>query len=306
MAELFHGVGGEAAALATSVLWAFTAIFFTLASLRIGSYTVNRVRLIIAVLLLGTTHLALYGSFLPLDAGAESWAWLGISGLVGLTLGDTLLFESLVELGTQRAMLVMASWPILAALMAFLFMGERLSARELLGVVITLTSIAWVVTGGAKADAYPAMEPQRRPLRGGLLAFGGAACQAAGVLMAKQGLVGELPALSGTVIRMAVAAVGLWTVSLFRKDIFEAARKLRDGRGALFTACGAVFGPFLGVWLSLLAVKYAKVGIAAALMSLPPVLLIPLGRWIFHDKITLRAVLGTVGALSGAWLLFIK
>ena len=302
MAYLFHGVGGEAAALATSVLWAFTAIFFTLASLRIGSYTVNRVRLIIAVLLLGTTHLAIYGSFLPLGAGAGAWAWLGVSGLIGLTLGDTLLFQSLVELGTQRAMLVMASWPILAALMAFLFMGERLSARELLGVVITLASIAWVVAGGAKA----ADGLSRRPLRGSLLAFGGAACQAAGVLMAKQGLAGELPALSGTVIRMTVAAIGLWAVSLFRKDIFEAARKLRDGRGALFTACGAVFGPFLGVWLSLLAVKYAKVGIAAALMSLPPVLLIPLGRWIFHDKITLRAVLGTVGALGGAWLLFIK
>ena len=303
MSDLFRGAGGEAAALATSVLWAFTAIFFTLASLRIGSYTVNRVRLAVAVILLGATHLALYGSFLPMDAGARAWSWLGVSGLVGLTLGDTLLFQSLVELGTQRAMLVMASWPILAALMAFLFLGENLSARELAGVVITLGSIAWVVTGGAKdlKEGAP-----RHPFRGSLLAFGGAACQAAGVLMAKEGLSGALPALSGTVIRMAVATAGLWAVSLFRKDVLEAARKLRDSRGLLFTTLGAIFGPFLGVWLSLLAVKYAKVGIAAALMSLPPVLLIPLGKWIFGDKITLRAVLGTVGALSGASLLFIK
>ncbi len=303
MADLFRGLGGEAAALATSVLWTFTAIFFTLASLRIGSYTVNRVRLAIAILLLGATHAALYGSFLPLGAGVEAWLWFGFSGLIGLTLGDTLLFESLVELGTQRAMLVMASWPILAALMAFLFLGERLSARELLGVAITLTSIAWVVAGGARAETGG---PARRPFRGSLLAFGGAACQAAGVLMAKQGLLGELPALSGTVIRMTVAAAGLWAVSLLRGDVLDAARKLRDRRGALFTTCGAVFGPFLGVWLSLVAVKYAKVGIAAALMSLPPVLLIPLGRWIFGDRITLRAVLGTIGALGGAWLLFIK
>ncbi len=304
MSDLFHGAGGEAAALATSVLWAFTAIFFTLASLRIGSYTVNRVRLVIAVALLGATHLALYGSFLPLEAGARAWSWLGVSGLVGLTLGDTLLFQSLVELGTQRAMLVMASWPILAALMAFLFLGENLSARELAGVVITLGSIAWVVTGGAKKRQEEGAP--RHLVRGSILAFGGAACQAAGVLMAKQGLAGELPALSGTVIRMAVATVGLWAVSLFRKDVLEAARKMRDGRGLLYTALGAIFGPFLGVWLSLLAVKYAKVGIAAALMSLPPVLLIPLGKWIFGDKITLRAVLGTIGALSGASLLFFK
>ncbi len=306
MDALLRSYGGEAAALATSALWAFTAVFFTLASLRIGSYTVNRARLVLAVLFLGISHALVHGSFFPAGAGAEAWLWLGLSGLVGLTLGDTLLFQALVDLGTQRAMLVMASWPILAALMAFAFLGEQLTVRELAGVVLTLSSIAWVVAGGSgRATAGGA--PARGLRRGLLLAAGGAACQAAGVLLAKKGLSGGLPALSGTVARMTVAAAGLWIVALFRRDAWDALRRLSaDRRGALFTACGAVTGPFLGVWLSLVAVKFAKVGVAAALMSLPPVLLLPIGRWVFKDPLSPRALLGTSGALAGVWLLLLK
>lgn len=303
MPELTGAFLGEAAALATSVLWAFTAVFFTLGSLRIGSYTVNRIRLLVAVVLLGALHWAAYGSPFPSGATGAQWAWLGLSGLVGLTLGDTLLFQSLVDLGTQRAMLVMASWPILAALMAFLFLGERLTPGELAGVAVTIGSIAWVVSG-RKAPA--AGGAGAHPGRGIALALGGALCQAAGVLLAKEGLAGAFPPLSGTLIRMLCAAAGLWAVALIRRDATDAFRRLNDRRGALFTACGAVTGPTLGVWLSLVAVAYGKVGVVAALMSLPPVLLIPMGRVVFGDRITARAVLGTAGALLGVWLLLLN
>jgi len=303
---LLGGSLGESAALSTSVLWTFTAIFFTLASLRIGSYTVNRIRLLAAVVFLSVLHGVLVGGFFPTGATGRQWFWLGLSGLVGLTLGDTFLFQSLVDLGTQRAMLVMSSWPILAALMAFLLLGESLSGQELAGVALTIGAIAWVVTG-ARKEPEQASGAGRNPGRGTLLALGGALCQAAGVLMAKQGLAGGFSPLSGTLIRMTCAAAGIWIVALVRRDAGDAFRKLgADPRGALYTVCGAVTGPTLGVWLSLVAVAYGKVGVVAALMSLPPVLLIPLGRVVFHDRITLRAVLGTLVALAGVWLLLTR
>lgn len=304
MTDLFAAHLGEAAALATSVLWAFTALFFTLASLRIGSYTVNRIRLLLAVLFLSLLHLGLQGELFPSAATPAQWFWLGLSGLVGLTLGDTLLFQSLVDLGTQRAMLVMASWPIQAALLAFLLLGETLSLREGGGVILTIVSIGWVVSG--KAAAQPSGtdgQTGSNPSRGIWLALGGALCQAVGVLMAKEALTEGFPPLSGTWIRMFCAAVGLWGVALVRRDALDAFRRLADQKGAFFTLCGAVTGPTLGVWMSLVAVAYAKVGVAAALMSLSPLLLLPLGRLFFNERITLRAVLGTLGALAGVWLL---
>jgi len=81
--------------------------------------------------------------------------------------------------------------------------------------------------------------------------------------------------------------------------------KLRDINATSALFGGAFLGPFIGVWLSLVAVKYAHVGIASTLMALPPVFLIPLSRLIFKEKITLRAVIGTGVALMGVTLIFV-
>jgi len=67
---------------------------------------------------------------------------------------------------------------------------------------------------------------------------------------------------------------------------------------------GALFGPFIGVWLSLVAVQYAYVGIASTLMALPPIFLIPLSWWIFREKISLVAIVGTIIAVIGVALIF--
>jgi drug/metabolite transporter (DMT)-like permease len=79
-----------------------------------------------------------------------------------------------------------------------------------------------------------------------------------------------------------------------------------DDRGALArTGLGAFFGPFLGVGLSLLAVQYTETGVAATIMSIVPVLIIPPAVLVFREKISLRAVLGSVLAVVGVAMLFL-
>ena len=290
---------GESAALATALLWAFTSIFFSLASRRIGALTVNSLRLLMAVLLLGASHALLLGGLVP-RAGAEAWLWLGASGLVGLTLGDTLLFQALVDLGPRKAMLVMSTWPIFSAILAFFFFGELLSAVELLGVVLTLLGIAWVILEKNAAGSG------ERQARGVLCAAGGAACQAAGLVLAKQGLASGLSPLPGTLIRMIVAAAGLWAVTLATGHAASAFSKLKDRRALIFTSAGAFTGPFLGVWMSLLAVSRTKVGVASALMALVPILLLPIVRVAFNERVSMRATLGTLLSFIGVLLLFLK
>ena len=85
---------GELAALATAMFWTVTALSFEFASKRVGSLSVNLLRLIMAFFLLGTFNFFLRGKFLPVDANEFNWIWLGISGLVGLVLGDYFLFKS--------------------------------------------------------------------------------------------------------------------------------------------------------------------------------------------------------------------
>jgi drug/metabolite transporter (DMT)-like permease len=71
------------------------------------------------------------------------------------------------------------------------------------------------------------------------------------------------------------------------------------------TGIGAFFGPFLGVSLSLLAVKYTEAGVAATLMALAPVMIIPVSVLVFREHVAWPAVLGAVVAVAGSALLFL-
>ena len=295
---------GETAALATALSWSFTALFFTWASDRIGAVTVNRTRLVMAAGLLSLAHILLLGTPLP-DAGRTAWLWLGLSGIVGLTIGDSFLFQSLVDVGPRKALLAMSSWPVFSALLAFAFFGESLGLIELAGIGLTLSGIAWVVfeENPPKAEGAGRRE---HTARGIACAVAAAVCQAAGLVLAKEGLGSGLSPLSGTLIRMIVAAIAIWLLAIATRRAGESIAKLRDLRAVLFTAGGAFTGPFAGVWMSLVAVSHAKVGVASALMALVPVLLIPLVRIFLREHVSWRAMIGTLVSFIGVLLLFIK
>ena len=299
---------GELAALTTSLLWSFTSIQFTLAGRRIGSQVVNRVRLVLAVALLSLAHLLLMGSIWPLDAGLVRWGWLGLSGVVGLIIGDACFFQAFVLIGPRRSMLLMTLTPVISAILAWLWLREALALVEIIAVSITIGGVAWVVSErrGRNGTPFPGDEDARTFAAGMLLGLGGALGQAIGLVLAKQGLAGDFPPLSAALIRMIVAAGVIWTITLLRSPRGVTRRALHDGTARLFILGGAITGPFMGVWASMVAVQHAQVGIASTLMALPPILLIPLTHWIFHEQITLRAVTGTVIALAGAALIFLS
>ncbi|MAB83763.1 MAG: hypothetical protein CMJ24_10075, partial [Phycisphaerae bacterium] len=71
----------------------------------------------------------------------------------------------------------------------------------------------------------------------------------------------------------------------------------------LLILLGAIFGPVLGVWLSLVSIDRIDAGVAATLMSLSPVFILPVARIVEHEHIGLRAVLGAVLAVIGVGVL---
>ena len=213
---------GELASLATAVCWTGSATFFSIASRRLGSIVLNRTRLLLAVVFLLITHTLALGTPLPLDAAPDRWLWLGLSGIVGLAIGDAMLFQAYVLIGPRLGMLMMSTAPLMSALLALALLGERLRTLEWFGVLLTVAGIGWVVTrgGGPLLDRH-----KPHYMRGLILGFGAAVCQAGGLTLSKLGLGGDFPALSGVVIRMLAAFVALWGWTLFRREI-----------GATFTA----------------------------------------------------------------------
>jgi len=295
---------GELAALGTSLCFSFGSLMFTISSRQVGSPLVNRTRLLIAALMVMLLHLFTFGQLIPVGAGQEHWFWLGISGFVGFALGDAFLFQAFVMIGPRLSMLMMALAPVLSAVMAWLFLGETLGWVAILGISITLAGIVVVI---AERRAVSESEPidRRRYLIGLLCGFGGALGQAGGLILSKLGLEGGFPALSGNLIRLLAAVVLIWVLAIFNRQVVSSYRALRaNPRAVMFMTGGAILGPVLGVWLSLVAVQNTNVGVASTLSSLTPIFLIPISYFIFGERATRQAILGTIIAFVGMVVLF--
>ena len=291
---------GEFAAMGTALCWSFGSILFTISSRRLGHNTVNRLRLVVALLLLMTAHFITFGRFFPIAASQQQWFWFGLSGIIGFALGDMLLFRAFVLLGARISMLLMALVPVFGTFIAWLFLGEILALSQLLAITVVIAGIVWVV-----AERQNNEHQREHYVIGILCGIGGAMGQALGLILSKKGLADNYSALSGNIIRVFVAACLLWLITLVRGRIPVTFKKLNDRRGTAAMIGGAFFGPFLGVWLSLVAVQNTYVGIASTLIALPPIFLIPLSHWIFKEKISIGAILGTVVAVIGVALIFL-
>jgi drug/metabolite transporter (DMT)-like permease len=294
---------GEIAGLATSLLWSATSTFFTLAGRRVGSVVVNRLRLLFAAAFLLLTHLFVLGTPLPIDAGSESWMWFGLSGLVGLVLGDAFLFQAFIWIGPRLSMLMMSLAPVLAALLSWIVLGERLVPMQVLGITLTVGGVIAVVLD--RNNNRP--EPGERDyyLIGILFGLGAATGQALGLILAKKGLAGAFPALSGNLMRMVCAASVMWGATLVQRKVRTTFLAVKNQKIALrYIVAGAIVGPFLGVWLSLIAIQRTEVGVASTLMGLAPIFLLPVGHFVFGEKFGWRAVMGTIVAMLGVGVLF--
>lgn len=306
---------GHFAALLTSVAWTFTSVFFTIGGRRVGSPIVNRTRLLLAVIFVAITHTLTFGTPFP-DAEPFRWGWMAISGLLGFIIGDASLFQAFVMIGPRLAMLLMSLAPVINTAMGWLLLGETLAPLELLGIALAVGGVMVVVSdrrngenGPPGGEAQKIDDPaaaRRYYLIGVLFGLGGAFGQATGLFASDQGLVGDFPALSGNLIRLIAATTTIWLFTIARGQAVNGFRRLRQEPRALYAIiAGAVAGPFIGVWFSLIAVQNAPLGIAATLTSLAPIFLIPVARVVFKERVTARAVLGTIFSVSGVALLFL-
>ncbi len=295
---------GEIAALVTAFCWALSSLLSSSASSAIGSMNVNRIRLILAVLYISLTNLALTGQLLPIHASPKSWLWLGLSGVVGLVIGDGFLYQSYVMIGVRLGTLIMSSVPVMSTLIAWVFLGEHLSINKLAGIFITVIGIAIVVL---ERNPNGSSHKNTRWFVFGILAgIGGSAGQAVGLVLAKQGLTPDLPSYSGVVIRMLSALLVLWLFTIITGKAKQTFEKTMADKRALLSILGAsVVGPFIGVWLSLVSIRATYIGIASTLMALTPVILLPVMKWGYKEEVSIRAVGGTLLAMFGVAVLFI-
>ena len=293
---------GELAAIAAAMTYSVNSTLFTGAGRRIGSASVNRIRLIAGSIFLVLAQWIVLGSPWPTGAGLDRWFWLGLSGIVGFVLGDAFLFQAFVLVGPRISMLMMSLAPIIASLIAWLFLDETLSGLQIAGILITLLGIGWVVLEkdqgqNGKKEHY---------LRGILYGFGAAVGQGLGVVLAKNGLGGGFSPISANFIRMLAAMITIILVTFVQREVRSTIEKsLANPKALLATVGGSFVGPVMGVSLSLFALQHTSIGVASTLVALPPVFLLPIERIVYKERFGWGAIVGTLVALVGVAILFL-
>jgi drug/metabolite transporter (DMT)-like permease len=304
---------GELSALATAVCWSFTAIFFSEAGRRIGSFRVNAIRLLFAVTIYSIVLVTTTGRLFPEDLNRGQVYYLALSGLIGLVIGDGFGFKALVMIGPRLTTLLWGTAPIMATFIAWGFLGENLQLIHYLGIAVTIAGVSWVVAErrfkGHNQFNLQADHPDSGSLYKGVLLGLAAACgQAAGLVLSKHAMLnmgGQLDPLPASFLRMFSSAIMIWTFVIIRGKVMDTVRGFRNGKAMMFAAGGAIFGPFLGVWTSLIAVVYIPAGIAATLNATTPIWIIPNVIFYYKEKVSPRAVLGALLAVAGVAILFL-
>ena len=293
---------GEIAALATSIFFAITAIIFTSSGRLVGSQITNRIRLVFAMAYLVILNVMFFGEPLPFSAEPLHWSWLGLSGIVGLAIGDAFLFQCFVSVGSRLGILLLSLAPIFGSLIAWIFFGETLTLLQIFGIVLSLGGIGWVVM----SHQEPPDAPHGQRNRGVFFGVMGALGQAVGLVLAKQGMFGDFSPFQANAIRMLAALSFTWVLTCFQGEAGATFAALRKNPQAIrLIALGALVGPVLGVSSSLLAVQQAEIGVASTLMALSPVVVLPINYFVYKEKMGWQAIAGTLLAIAGVAVLFL-
>ncbi|MBQ2497355.1 MAG: DMT family transporter [Prevotella sp.] len=304
---------GELISIGVAFSWTATALLSEFGSKRLGNLTLNVLRMALALLFSMAMFWVVTGVPLPSGGTMEAYGWLLLSGLVGYVIGDFCLFQCYIIIGSRYGQLFMTLAPLAAAFMAWMTLGQEMTMMSIVAMVVTLFGIGISVLGRGERHKVAL----KLPLNGVLFAIGAALCQGIGLVLSKIGMdhyetstVANTPSwmipFSANFFRCIAGIVGFTLLLYFREGFSPLRDALHDRKGLSVATATTIFGPFVGVAFSLMALQYTAAGIASTLMAMTPIIILLPSYWLFHTKITWRAVLGAVISVIGVSLFFLS
>jgi len=292
---------GELSALGAAIFWSISPYIFTEAVNRIGSFNLNLSRLFVSSILLLLVSLA-FG--VSLAVPSLQLFYLVVSGIIGLVFGDSFLFKSMKEIGPRYTMILMSSNPAMGAIIAYFAFNEHISWVGILGMFITFFGIVLVVfqQNGKELGKY------KPTLIGILFGFLAALGQAVGLIFTKLAyFVNPIHPFSASFYRIFPSFLILLVIGILAGRLgSELPKMLKSNSTYLLVILGSIIGPFSGIILSFIAVTHIQVGIAATIMSLQPILMLPISKYVQKERLSVQSILGAILSVAGIALLFLR
>lgn len=300
---------GELISIGVAFSWTATALLSEFGSKRLGNLTLNVLRMLLALLFSLVLFWVVMGSPLPPIGSMEACGWMLLSGLVGYVIGDFCLFQCYIIIGSRYGQLFMTLAPLSAALMAWVTLGQQMTMMSIVAMLVTLTGIGISVIGRGEHHKVSL----KLPTNGVLFAVGAAVCQGVGLVLSKIGMdhyqTSDIPEwlipFSANFFRCVAGIIGFMLLLYWREGFAPLRTAMHDRKGLTVATATTIFGPFVGVGFSLMAVQYTDAGIASTLMAMTPVIILLPSYWLFGQKITWRSVLGALISVVGVSLFFL-
>jgi drug/metabolite transporter (DMT)-like permease len=209
--------------------------------------------------------------------------------VLAIAVGDTIFFESTQRLGLGRAMTISMSYPVVAASLAALLLGERLTAAIIVGGLVTLAGLVLIVLARTDAPGQP------RPWRGVVEALLAALAWGVSVVALRVPL-DEIDPVSAQAIRLPVGALILWLTPWAMRGVPVL---IRGGWPLLLRLIALAVVTAVSSVLYGASVKYAGVAVASVLSSTAPLFAVPLGVVFLGERLPRLALVGTAVTMIG-------
>ncbi|BAY85502.1 hypothetical protein NIES267_50020 [Calothrix parasitica NIES-267] len=290
---------GEVAALSAACLWSIASVVYSKLGLSIPPLHLNLIKGIIAIGFFVFTIL-ITGELFP-SIATLAMCLLLLSGVIGISLGDTLFFHTINTLGPRRTLLMQTLTSPMSAIFGLIFLQEKLNALAWCGILITILGVTWVITERTQDVKNISMTEFRRGIFFGFLTC---IAGAIGAVLSRGAIADtQISPLWAALLRLSAGTLILFIWTLLKQQTNFRLSSLQNPRIIGGTVFAAFFGTFLGIWLQQTAIKFTSVGIASTLLQTSPIFVIPFAIWM-GEKVSVRAILGVFISITGIALLF--
>jgi len=302
---------GHLAALATLFSWTISTFVLAKLTRLVEPSLLNKATLFFSTFILGI-FVCIVDGISPIQLftlpDSSKWIWLGLSGILGKSLGDYFGYGAMRILGARRRSMIGTMGPGFTWFFGLLILNEKMNWVGMLAMLITITSLLLLINSTAEKEEIK-NDKFGLPVQGLLLGLAAVSLTGLAFILSKLSYEEGGRTISefhGTWIRIIVAFAALLLVDTLRNkntDFIKPFLFDKQKGGLLFLTI--LFGAVLGLSFSLMAITRMNAAVAYTIFAMLPVTVILVSVIVFKKKIAalswFYSALAIAGVLALVW-----